>query len=826
MISVLPEFDDLDIDVVATRERLGAEIDHARAEVRGVIERAEDLIEGARALEQTRDYRALTAFLAPHRGRPETVAELETLCRNAEARLHQASLPSRLARAALAGALVVGAVGLTVWAPQFMRSRAEASRAVREAADLLERGIVFEAYRAALPLLGLRPPSGHEASLVARVHGAALQKTEQIRREHGILAAARWARTYAHAAVHDPHRREVTQQVQVAVVDASGDAVAASPETAAELLAVAFSGDIENPLEQEALHRMRERAASDLRALLDEGRFTDSIALVNRLLNAFPVRQAVAPIRELRAWCALSLPDALAQNRLGPAELMVETLFRPEGEVLHRQALIDDAWARLLEELQRRVADTGLVSAMEIVRRLDTLKPRLFSQRAREFLAEEVLVTMSRHVFDAAPILDDPRKLAELGAELEIPISRIHGTMHEPLDAAVRAALGDGDFEGACNMYARAAPLFAGEAAERSLAAELRSWAAEHPAEALETLAAYPGRAAFYPAAEAALGGRLALWLIGSPVEAAFDLPEEPAWIGFGGEDGYVVVALSDRVAVHGLGTPGGSYVLETGEALAHAALGEFLVVASPLRWVLYRLRDGMKLRTFDVDLSLPGQLRQMQLYDAAVSQRGQFLLTRYSELDGLVRVYDPVLRKEIVVMQDFNRPDMPVFSPDGGKLAVPRENEVTVALLGGWRDRLSLPLNGRPSSVAFDPSGRRLAVALPNAVEVYDVGNPFVPEAGSATRLLFRAGWEEIPGLESGTVAAQVLFDPSGRVLMAVGDDGSMAIWDASGWRLLRAHRPWLVPVREPALAQQDAAVAYASGKQLVVIQWRLPDE
>ena len=53
------------------------------------------------------------------------------------------------------------------------------------------------------------------------------------------------------------------------------------------------------------------------------------------------------------------------------------------------------------------------------------------------------------------------------------------------------------------------------------------------------------------------------------------------------------------------------------------------------------------------------------------------------------------------IVLLDFNRPDMPVFSPDGGKLAVPRENEVTVALLGGWRDRLSLPLNGRPSGPA-----------------------------------------------------------------------------------------------------------------------------
>jgi hypothetical protein len=534
----------------------------------------------------------------------------------------------------------------------------------------------------------------------------------------------------------------------------------------------------------------------------------------------------VAPLPELRAWCASGIADAVAQKRFGPADLMAATLFRPEGDAHQRQASIDEAWANLLAELERRTAEEGLVSAMEFARGLDLLETSVLSERAHEVLADEVMAKVQRYVFDAEPLLDEPRDLAHMSAELEIPAARLRSTLHEPLDAAVRAALDEGDFETACTTYARAAPLLGSDSVRHALAAELRSWAAEHPTEALVTLAARPGKAAFYPAAEAALGGRLALWLIGSPFETVFELPASPSWIGFGGEDSYVVAALQDRVAVYGLGAAGGNYILETGEALAHAALGEFIVVASPLRWMLYRLRDGMKLQTFDVDLSLPGRLRQMQLYDAAVSHRGQFLLTRYSELDGLVRVYDPVMRKEIVVMQDFNRPDVPVFSPDGGKLAVPREDGVTVALLGGWRDRLFLPLDARPVSVAFDPSGRRLAVGLPHAVEVYDVGNPFVPEAGSSTRLLFRAAWDEISGLDSTKDVAQVLFDPSGRVLLAIGQDAGMAIWDATGWRLLRAHRPWMLPVETPALATQDAAMAYSTGTQLVVIQWRVPDE
>ncbi len=821
-----PALEELPREAKRAGERFPAELGHARVQLREIVRSAEELLESARALMAARDYRGAIRFLAPHRGHPEMVSDLVALYDAAERELVRGRWPIRIVRAAALGFLIVvlATGGLMIGA--MARSRLEARRLFREALRLADQGRVIDAYGTALPLLSLHPPSPYEDDLVRRLHGAAIDKVESLWRDAGPLTAARWTRTWMRAATQMPRRAEVLALLQRKIVDSIAGRAADRPEEAAALLQTAFPDRTDNPLAEEALARFQKRAIARVESLLDAGDLPGASGFLDRLTAALPGGEALPVLDAARAWCARHLVERVSQGDLENARIMAAILFRPEGGARYRTRHIEEASRRAREEIARRVAGEGVASAKRFYDDLAGITRGAVAAAARKELISATLDAIEESVFREDSTADRSRGIAEALQDLEIPPERIRAELHEPLASAIRVQLERNDFERACDLFARAAPLVRGQELERLLAGELRSWAAEHPSQAMEILSRHPGSSVLFPAAEAAVGTRLALWLIGEPGETCWDLPREPRWIGFGGNDDYVVAALPEEIFVYGIDMGGTHYVLETGESLAQAALGEFLVIASPSQWRVYRLRDGARLQTLDVDISLPGKLRQLQLYDTAVSRRGQFLLTSYSRLDGLVRVYDPVLRKEIVVMQDFDEPGTPVFSPDGGKLAVPREKEVTVALLGGWRDRLSLPFEERPAKVAFDSAGRRLAVALKRSIEVYDVGNPYVPNENTASRLLFRLDPDGIPWLSGTETVSDVLFDPSGRILVVVWDEAVVAVWDSIGWRLLRHLRPETRPVRQPTIAAEDAALAYASEKRLVVVRWRMPEE
>ncbi|MFK4042793.1 protein kinase [Nonomuraea wenchangensis] len=129
----------------------------------------------------------------------------------------------------------------------------------------------------------------------------------------------------------------------------------------------------------------------------------------------------------------------------------------------------------------------------------------------------------------------------------------------------------------------------------------------------------------------------------------------------------------------------------------------------------------------------------------------------------GRITVMDVATGKTLTAFEVGGGLPVPLFSPDGSKLAVARESAVE---LWDWRSgRRSWRVAGKPAAVAFSPDGRRLAVTgrdqrLLDVATGKVIGRPFGDGGADAT-------------------GRMVWFEHSGEVLVVLDDRGRLSRWD-----------------------------------------------
>jgi WD40 repeat protein len=190
----------------------------------------------------------------------------------------------------------------------------------------------------------------------------------------------------------------------------------------------------------------------------------------------------------------------------------------------------------------------------------------------------------------------------------------------------------------------------------------------------------------------------------------------------------------------------------------------------------------------FQQHLSVRGDISQ----SVAFSFHRDLLAIPSSEA-GIVRVWDPLVNQEIVVLPHPGRPHSVAFSKSGKVFVLADEGSVCIRKLPSTEEKLVLPGHtGNVTRLAFSPEGGLLASAgHDRRVIIWN------PATGQAVK--------ELTGFRN--QVQSVAFSPRGRLLAAGAWDGAIRIWDAHSWE------EW--PLLEQQLGPVIWAVAFSPNGQ-----------